>query len=104
MSVSSASTDQAVEAEYEDTLGYALTGDVALARRHVIAAGIRVSRTADKIGRGGNSVELRTQLESIRASQRDALTYLRQVGALPTPATASANQLPRVYDVSGVRE
>lgn len=103
MAVTSASTDEQVEAEYEDTLSYALTADVALARRFVIAAGIRISRAASKLSRGGNSIELSTNLQIWQQAQRDAISYLRACGALMLPTSSTANQ-PRVYSVEGVKE
>lgn len=104
MAVDGSSTDAQVEIEYDNTVGYALTGDVSLAQRHFMAASILVRRTTDKISRGGNSVESRTQLEMFSRSARDAMSYLRSVGALPMPSSAATSQPVRVFDMSGVRE
>lgn len=103
MAVSSTSTDLEVEAEYEDTLSYALTADVALARRFVAAVGVRISRAAGKLSRGGNSIELTQNLQIWQQKERDAMSWLRACGALTTPAS-STNTMPRVYSVEGTRE
>lgn len=104
MAVDGSSTDAQVELEYDNTVGYALTGDVSLAQRHFMAASILVRRTTEKITRGGNTIESRTQLELFNRSANAAMSYLRSVGALPMPASAATSQPTRVFDMSGVRE
>lgn len=104
MAVTSASTDVQVESEYEDTLSYAVVGDTELAKRFVIACGIRISRAAAKLTRGGNSIELTQNIQAWQSEKTQALSYLRATGAMPTPASVASSQMPRVYSVEGYRE
>jgi hypothetical protein len=105
MPVTSASTDDQVDAEFEDTLGYALTADVSLAMRFYWAVGIRLSRAVGKIQNGQNAVELTANLPLWREQQREVARWLRDANALPTPNTATANREPtHVFAFDGVRE